>query len=70
LPSAIPWWGWVLVAIICWVAQLVAGAYTYKDHQATRNTTPAWIVRSALIAGMVFSLVVALIRFVKWAWSS
>lgn len=66
-PAALPWWGWLVVAVACWLLQLVASAYTYKDHPS-RNTTPAWIVRVALIAGMVVSGGIALIRFVKWGW--
>jgi hypothetical protein len=53
-PAALPWLGWLLVAIACWLLQLFASAYTYKDR-LSRNTTPAWIVRGILIAGMVVS---------------
>jgi hypothetical protein len=63
----IPWWGWLLIAVSCWFFQLFASAFTYKAH-SEQNTGPAWIIRGALIAGMVLSLAIAVIRFTKWAW--
>lgn len=63
-PSALPWWGWFLVALACWYFQLIAGIYTDK------GTLKAWIFRIALIAGMVLSAILAIVRFIKWAWQT
>jgi hypothetical protein len=61
-PSALPWWGWALVAVVCWYFQLVSSIYTDK------GTFTAWVFRIALIVGMVLAAILAIIRFVKWAW--
>jgi hypothetical protein len=63
-PAALPWWGWLLLAPVFWFAQLNASVYT------DRGSLRAWIVRGTLIAGMVFSAALGVIRFVKWAWAS
>jgi hypothetical protein len=61
-PSALPWWGWALVALGFWFFQLVSSIYTDK------GTLTAWVFRIALIVGMVLSAILAVIRFAKWAW--
>lgn len=61
-PSALPWWGWLLITLVFWYFQMVASIYTDK------GTLTAWIFRIALIIGMVLSAILAIIRLVKWAW--
>jgi hypothetical protein len=64
MPASIPWWGWILLAVVLWYVQLMMGIYT--DSGSIR----AWVIRIALIAGMVISALIGVIRFVKWIWQS
>ena len=61
-PSDLSWWVWLLPAIAFWLLQLIASAYRYN------GTVGARFLRGVLLAGMVFSAFVAVIRFVEWAW--
>jgi hypothetical protein len=61
-PSLLHWWGWLIVAAILYIAQLVQSSYTDKGG------TLAWLVRILMIGGMVISFLLAIVRFVKWAW--
>jgi hypothetical protein len=58
----IPWWGWLLIAAVCWYLQLVMSIRTDDGGKA------AWTIRILFITGMAFSVLVGMIRFVKWAW--
>jgi hypothetical protein len=61
-PSALPWWAWFGLAFVFWFFQLVASIYTDKGGFG------AWFFRGSLLAGMVLSAFLGIIRFVKWAW--
>jgi len=50
------------LAIVFWFFQLAAEVWTDK------GTLSAWAFRGLLIAGMVLSALIAVIRFVKWVW--
>jgi hypothetical protein len=63
-PSALPWWGWLALAVTFWFFQI--GASIYTDN----GTLPAWAFRIALIVGMVLSAILAVVRFIKWAWQA
>ena len=60
--GSIPWWGWLLMAAVFWYATMMMGVWTYKGGVG------AWIIRIAFGVAMVISLLIAVIRFVKWAW--
>jgi hypothetical protein len=62
-PSALPWFGWLVLAVVCWFFQLMMSMYTDKGG------ADAWLIRGVLIAGMVMSAAIAIIRFVKWVWA-
>jgi hypothetical protein len=62
MPSSVPWWGWLLVAAVCWFVQFVLSIRT------DNGSAGAWIIRIGFIAGMVLSVLIAVIRFVKWVW--
>lgn len=61
-PSDIPWWGWLVTAVVLYFFQLGASVRTDKGE------TWAWIVRCLMIAGMAIAFLLAIIRFIKWAW--
>jgi hypothetical protein len=61
-PSNIPWWAWLLAAMVLYVFQLGASVRTDKGE------TWAWVLRILMIVGMVISFLLAIVRFVKWAW--
>ncbi len=61
-PSDLPWWGWLLLAVICWCFQWAIGEYTEE------GSLRAWAFRLVLIAGAVLSALIAVVRFVKWVW--
>ena len=62
MPASIPWWGWLLIATVCWFVQLILSIRT------DNGSAGAWIVRIAFIAGLVLSVLIGVIRFVKWVW--
>lgn len=62
MPAGIPWWGWLLIAVGCWFLQLIISFRTDNGEEG------AWLIRIVFIAGMVFSALIGLIRFVKWVW--
>jgi hypothetical protein len=69
-PVDIPWWGWFALTPALWILQLIVSAYSDKSIPANKHPTFFWIVRIALIVGMVLSFLVGIIRFAKWVWYS
>ena len=65
MPANIPWWGWLLIAVACWFLQLIMSVRTYDTFEGSKG---AWVIRIAFIAGMVLSVLIGVIRFVKWVW--
>ena len=61
MPASIPWWAWLLIAVVLWFAQLVISVRTDDGGLG------AWFIRWVFIAGMVMSGLIGVIRFVKWA---
>lgn len=55
-PTLLPWWGWLVTAAVLWLAV----QFTDEDD--------SWLVRGALVVGMVLSALIGIIRFVKWIW--
>jgi len=43
--SALPWWGWLIAAVVCYFVQVVMSTWT--DNGSIR----AWIIRAAFIHG-------------------
>jgi hypothetical protein len=64
MPANIPWWAWLLIAVGCWFLQLILSVRT---DDGTRG---AWTIRILFIAGTVFSVLIGVIRFVKWVWEA
>ncbi len=62
MPASIPWWGWLLVVMVCWFVQLIMSIRT------DNGSTGAWIIRIAFVAGVVLSTLIGVIHFVKWVW--
>ena len=52
----------MLIAVGCWFLQLIMSIRTDDGSRG------AWAIRILFIAGMVFSVLFGLIRFVKWVW--
>jgi hypothetical protein len=57
-PAALPWWGWVLLSGVLWLA------YQFTDENSN------WLIRTALVVGFFLSALIGIIRFVKWAWGA
>ena len=62
MPASISWWGWLLIAVVCWFLQLIMSIRTDEGSKG------AWLIRITFIVAMVFSTFVGVIRFAKWAW--
>ena len=62
MPANMPWWGWLLMAVGCWLVQLIMSIRTDDGSKG------AWVIRFVFIAGMVLSALIGAIRFVKWVW--
>lgn len=60
--ASIPWWGWLLMAAVFWYVTMMMGVWTYKGGAG------AWIIRIIFGIAMAVSRLIAVIRFVKWAW--
>lgn len=58
--SALPWWAWLLIAVVCWYVQLVLSIQTDKGK--------GWTIRIFVIVAMFISAAIGVIRFVKWVW--
>jgi hypothetical protein len=61
MPASISWWGWLLIAVLCWYVQLMMSLWTEKGGVG------AWTIRALFLAGMVLSLLLGVFRFGKWA---
>lgn len=59
-PSSLQWWGWLLIAGVLWLAQLMV---TNNEDKLT-----PWVIRASLIVAMFISFGISVIRFVKWVW--
>ncbi len=62
MPANIAWWGWLLIAGVCWYVTMMMSVWTYKG-----GIWP-WIIRVAFGLGMVLSLLIGVVRLVKWVW--
>jgi hypothetical protein len=60
--ASIAWWGWLLIAMVCWYVAMMMGVWTYK------GSIGAWIIRIAFVAATVLSALLGVIRFAKWVW--
>jgi len=67
-PSVLPWWGWLLLAVVLWLAQLLSSAFTYSHPGMYKSSAMGWTVRVILIIGMAISALIGIIRFAKWVW--
>jgi hypothetical protein len=64
-PHLLPWWGWLLAAVVCWIVyEVCQGA----PEDASPDVRPFLRFVSA-IAG-VLSLGIGVVQFVRWAWGS
>ena len=61
-PSSIPWWAWLMLAVIFYIAQIVMSPSTDK------GSSGAWMVRGIFTAATFLCAAIAVIRFVKWVW--
>jgi hypothetical protein len=64
------WWVWILLAAALWFLQLIISAVSDETIRENRHASFFWTVRAALIAAMVVSALVGVIRFVKWVWNA
>lgn len=55
--SFLPWWGWLLVAIVLFLA------IQFTDEKSR-------VSRAALFGAMVLAGLIGIFRFVKWVWKS
>ena len=70
--SFLPWWGWILIAVILYVIGLIG--YVFYDAEHYDKSSPTilgtilktlWLAPWAL---MVISAIIGVIRFIKWVW--
>ena len=63
-PSDIPWWGWLLCAVMSGIVCLIAAGICEETDGKISGTI-------AVLSGATGSLVaiIGIIRFVKWVWS-
>jgi hypothetical protein len=59
MPASIPWWGWLLVAAVCWFIQKIMRIRTDEESIGARA------IRIALLAGMMLSALIGVIRFFR-----
>ena len=62
VPESMCWWGWLLVAAVCWYLQLMMSVRT------SRGSKSAWVFRIAFIAGTVFSTSLGVSARLGWMW--
>jgi len=66
-PSAIPWWGWAIITLISGILFLsFLGA---SDSSRKDRLSPVLLAYLFAFAALL-SGVIAVIRFIKWVWSS
>jgi hypothetical protein len=65
--SDLPWWGWILCAIGCWI--LVAGETIAADEEWLPGPLA---IPAVILTGLVgvICAVIGVVRLVKWAWAS
>ena len=68
--SDVAWWVWILLGVGLWFLQLIVSAYSDDTIRENKHTGGFSIFRGVLIAGMVVSVLIAVIRFVKLVWNS
>jgi hypothetical protein len=64
------WWVWILLTAALWFLQLIISVVSDETIRENKHTSFFWTVRAALIAAMVVSALVGVIRFVKWVWNA
>jgi hypothetical protein len=64
------WWVWILLAAALWLLQLIISAVSDETIRENKHKSFFGTVRTALIAAMVVSALVGVIRFVKWVWNA
>jgi hypothetical protein len=67
-PQNLPWWGWILLAVALWFLQLILSASSDKTISTNEHTDFFWFLRAALVVGMFLSVLIGILRFVKWVW--
>jgi len=65
-PSALAWWGWLLVALGCAIVTTIAGYAA--DSQRRQRILWLFIATLAGLATMLFGII-GVVRLVKWAWN-
>jgi hypothetical protein len=60
--ASIPWWGWLIIGGVCYFVQL---NLSIGEDLGSRTQAKFRIVFVALCA---LSLLICVIRFVKWVW--
>jgi hypothetical protein len=67
-PSNLPWWGWVLCSAMA--AGIAYGINVYDDdsEKGAGRLAIVFMIVSALLS-VIFGII-AVIRFVKWVWTS
>jgi RsiW-degrading membrane proteinase PrsW (M82 family) len=64
-PSALPWWGWLICALIAAIGCVIVGAFIEDDPSGC-----GCLIVTCLLGAMAVLLAgLGVIRFVKWAWT-
>ncbi len=67
-PSALEWWGWLLIALGAAIAAAVIGLATHDEDGTAGCLGPliAWLFGLAALV----TFIIGVIRFVKWVWNA
>jgi hypothetical protein len=68
-PSVLPWWGWVLSAVVLACVAVIGFAFFDDLEQKTDWSVILFWLAVGAVPAALFCLAVGLIRFIKWAWT-
>jgi hypothetical protein len=66
-PSDLPWWGWLLCAVVAWTVSAIAVKCT-EGKGGSHETLAGTIFILFGLAGLLAALI-GIVRLVKWVWS-
>jgi hypothetical protein len=66
-PSDLPWWGWIICAVVLGGVALFAYIYAEESLEGGRHA-----MSLSFLAGLAASLcdLIGIVRLIKWVWTS
>jgi len=64
-PTALPWWGWLICALVLLFLSLLAFTFVEDDPSGCGLL----VLGVLLILGTLITGVIGVLQLVKWAWS-